>query len=412
VFRIATPSPDRSASAHAPEAAPPAIVIGLDCITGLQTARALHRHDVRVSGVAHDPDHFALRTRCVERVVCTERDDAALLGGLAGLATPARPVLIPATDRAVDVVARHAAALSSSFRIADPEGTSVARALDKAPFALHVEAHGIPAPRTRRVETLEDLRRAAGALSPPYVLKPDRKDDRWMAWTGVKVLLAEDATALERTWERARAGSDRFVVQEWIDGGDSQMYSYYAFVAENGRTLAECVGHKIRQWPRRTGSGTLSEIREDPEVVEVGRDLLAGLAHRGFATVNMKRAETTGRLYVIEANLGRPGMGMFVAEASGLEMTWLAYRSMAGLPLPAPSGVRFPDARWISLKRDLASAFTAWREGDLGPRAYLRSIRGVRRFAVLDLSDPAPFVADVLRLPGQLGRGRPRRSVE
>jgi hypothetical protein len=32
---------------------------------------------------------------------------------------------------------------------------------------------------------------------------------------------------------------------------------------------------------------------------------------------------------VIEDNVGRPGMGMFVAEAAGIEMTYLAYRSLA-----------------------------------------------------------------------------------
>lgn len=99
------------------------------------------------------------------------------------------------------------------------------------------------------------------------------------------------------------------------------MYSYYAFIADDKQIVAECVGHKIRQWPRLTGSGTLSEICDVPEIRETGRRLLESLDHRGFATVNMKRDADTEKLFVIEINAGRPGMGMFVAEAAGIEMT-------------------------------------------------------------------------------------------
>ena len=90
-----------------------------------------------------------------------------------------------------------------------------------------------------------------------------------------------------------------------------------------------------------------------------------------------------------------------VAEAAGIEMTYLAYQSLVGQPLPSTPLVRFPDARWISMKRDFAAAIAGWRQGELSLSAYLRSIRGVRRRAVFDLSDPLPFLYDVLRSPGQ-----------
>ncbi len=391
---------------------PSAIVLGLDCITGLQTARALHRRGVRVIGVAHDPAHFATRTRCVERVVSAPRDDAGLLASLRPLATRDRPVVIPATDAAVLFLARNASALASSFRISNAGGQSIERALGKVAFARHAAEHAIPIPLTAVVEDLDDLRRAAAELRPPFLLKPDFKDERWLQQARTKLFVAADAEELERIYAVCRTWNDRFVVQEYVEGGDDRMYSYYAFIAEDGRLVAECVGHKLRQWPRRTGSGTLSEHCVDDEIERCGRRLLASLDHRGHATVNMKRDGRTGRLSVIEANLGRPGMGVFVADAAGIEMVWLAHRSLAGESFSSLPEVRFPSARWVCLKRDLAAAWSAWRAGELGVLAYLASLRGVRRYAVLDLRDPLPFLFDLLRLTGHRSRQRRRPTAD
>jgi predicted ATP-grasp superfamily ATP-dependent carboligase len=103
-------------------------------------------------------------------------------------------------------------------------------------------------------------------------------------------------------------------------------------------------------------------------------------------------------------------MGMFVAEAAGIEMTHLAYRSLLGQPLPNAQCVRFPNARWVSMKRDFASAFAAWKQRELSLVSYLGSLRGVRRRAVFDLGDPLPFLYDLWRSPGQIFRRRSQDS--
>ena len=389
-----------------PDNQPTVIVIGLDCITGLQITRALHGAGVRVIGLANNTKHFATRTRCVSDIRIVDWDSPSLLTCLRSLATPDRPVLMPATDTAVALVAPHGDELSTLFRLANPQATSIGRALGKICFAAHSEQHGIPIPRTRKVESLDDIHRAGEELTAPYVLKPNIKSQRWDDFAGAKVLRAADRDELVRIYQRSQGWSDHFVVQEWVEGDDDAMYSYYSFIDEDRRIVADCVGHKIRQWPRLTGSGTLSEIYEDPEIIETGRALLESLEHRGFATINMKRDSETGKLFVIEANVGRPGMGMFIAEAAGIDITYLAYRALVGLPmLPVPQ-VRFPNARWVSMKRDFAAAITRWQQGQLSLGDYLRSIRRVRRRAVFALRDPLPFFYDVLRSPAQVYRRR------
>ncbi|MFL5395480.1 MAG: hypothetical protein ACJ79G_21835, partial [Myxococcales bacterium] len=89
--------------AHAVSVTPSAaaaIVVGLDCITGLQTARLLAARGIRVIGVASDSRHFACKSRACERVVVADVASDELIDTLerlgAGLETPA--VLFPCTD--------------------------------------------------------------------------------------------------------------------------------------------------------------------------------------------------------------------------------------------------------------------------------------------------------------------------
>ena len=48
---------------------PYAIVIGLDCFTGLQTARILAGRGIPVIGIASDPQHACCRTKACENVL-------------------------------------------------------------------------------------------------------------------------------------------------------------------------------------------------------------------------------------------------------------------------------------------------------------------------------------------------------
>ena len=48
---------------------PYAVIIGIDCITGLQSARILARHGVPVIGLAKDPKNFCCKTKVCEKIL-------------------------------------------------------------------------------------------------------------------------------------------------------------------------------------------------------------------------------------------------------------------------------------------------------------------------------------------------------
>ena len=94
----------RSASRRCPAGrldldVPYAVVIGLDCITGLQTARLLAARDVPVVAVAGDGDHFACRSTAPEAVAVGDAKGPGLVDVLEQLAQRLLhpPVLVPCT---------------------------------------------------------------------------------------------------------------------------------------------------------------------------------------------------------------------------------------------------------------------------------------------------------------------------
>ena len=67
---------------------PPVVVVGLDCITGLQTVRILTARGVPVIAIARDKGHFYCRTRLCERIIEAETGTEALIPLLAAATAP------------------------------------------------------------------------------------------------------------------------------------------------------------------------------------------------------------------------------------------------------------------------------------------------------------------------------------
>jgi predicted ATP-grasp superfamily ATP-dependent carboligase len=375
----------------------PAIVIGLDCITGLQTARILAARGVPVIGLAADRSHFAARTRAARRVIHSRLSGEELITTLQRLATRLHSgaVLFPCTDTAVATLSERRSALPEAYRLLLPDAEIVSRLMNKARFQAHAEAAGLPIPRTLTVRTRADALAAADQLTFPVVLKPGLKSIEWQKHTTAKVFEARDAVELLRRYDECHAWTDELVVQEWIVGGEENLYSCNAYFDADSRPLASFVARKLRQWPVDTGTSCLGEeVRNDEVLAETVR-VFADARFRGLAYLEMKRDARTGRHYIIEPNVGRPTGRSAIAEEGHVELLLTAYCDALGLPLPLQRRQRYGHARWIYLRHDLQAAGVQWRAGRLSVRDWVRSMRGSKVDAVWSLRDPLPFVLDI-----------------
>jgi D-aspartate ligase len=390
---------------------PCAVVVGLDCITGLQTARILAGHGVPVVGLVGDASHFAARTRVCRSIVETDLSGEAMIVELErlGAALEQKAVLVPCTDVAVLTISRHRDRLVGCYHVLLPDHDVVELLMDKAKFLRFALAHDLPVPRTAFLTDRASAERASSTLTYPCGLKPPFKSARWVAGTKAKVISVADPDEFLRVYDRVHDWVDELVAQEWVVGGDDQLFSCNAYFDAASQPLVTFVARKLRQWPPHTGTSSLGqECRNDVVLAETVR-LFQDAGFHGLAYLEMKRDVRTGEHLIIEPNVGRPTGRSAIAEAGGVDLVFTAYSDAVGLPRPAGSVQTYGDAKWMDLRRDVQSALQEMRCGELTVRQWLASMRGRRAHAVLSLSDPAPFAVDMLQSVARALRGVRKR---
>jgi predicted ATP-grasp superfamily ATP-dependent carboligase len=377
---------------------PPAVVVGMDTVTGLQTARILAARGVPIIGLAGDLGHFACRTRVCAQILQADllREDLVDVLATLGPRLDTRAALIPCTDLAVLQISRHRERLAPWFHVALPDHAVVEMLMDKVGFLRHAQRNGLPIPETVIIESRDDAERAARTLSYPAVLKPPIKSATWQSYTATKAYQLRNGEELLEVYDRVAPWSEVFIAQEWVAGGADELYSCNAYFDATSRPLVTFVARKIRQWPPHIGTSSLGEECRNDDVLGETIRLFGGLEYRGLAYLEMKRDARTGRHVIIEPNIGRPTGRSAIAEAGGVELLHTAYCDMVGLPLPSAREQRYVGAKWIDDRRDAQSAFYFLRRGELGIGDWVSSVRGPKSHAVLSRSDPLPFFLDLL----------------
>jgi len=392
---------------------PHAIVIGLDCITGLQTARILARHRVPVIALAKDARHYCCRTRVCERILQVNTASDELVQALETLAPrlPHQAVLFPCTDMSVLLLSRHRQRLQNWYHFALPEAATVEMLMDKISFYTHAQQAGLPIPATFFLRNRAEAVAAAAQLHYPCILKPPMKTPVWEKNTKAKVYKAASAAELLALYERCSPWAEVLMAQEWIAGSDAQLYSCNCYFNAQAEPLVTFVARKLRQWPPETGTSCLGEECRNDEVLHQTLRLFRGVKYHGLGYVEMKQDVRTGRQYIIEPNIGRPTGRSAIAEAGGVELLYTAYCDLLGRPLPAQRTQIYRGVKWIYLRRDAQSAFHYWRRGELTLKDWWRSVRGRKGYAVFSWSDPLPFWSDLFRaftlFPRRAGARKP-----
>jgi len=376
---------------------PAAVVIGLDCITGLQSARILAARGVPVIGIASDVNHFCTRTRSVRAVLRADISSMEVIEVLCklGPTLSEKAVLYPCTDASVLMVARERERLTPWFHVVLPATDVLVALMDKVRFLELAERSGVRIPATRILRTRADVERAARELPFPCILKPALKTPEWERHSPFKVHRANDGEHLLRLYDEYGRHADLLIAQQWIDGGDDTLYSCNCYYDREAKPVCSFVARKLRQWPPRTGTSSLGEEVRNDVVRDLTLRLFGSLSFRGLGYLEVKRDPRTGEHFVIEANPGRPTGRSAIAEAGGVELLYSMYCETLGLPLPEGLEQRYGGAKWIFWRQDFRSALYYWRRGELSLREWAASWRGKKASAVFSWSDPGPVLADI-----------------
>ena len=393
----------------------PAVVVGLDCITGLQSTRIFEARGIPVVGVVGDPRHFCARTRLPVALVRAPLRGEELVDSLVALGRRLdHPgVLIPCTDAAVLAISADRDRLAESFRFVLPDHADVEKLMDKVGFAEHAITAGLAIPPTAVIRSRDDAQRAAASLTFPAVLKPGLKGPAWLAATKAKAIQIDTPDELLARYDECATWAEVLIAQSWVPGPERSLYSVNTYYDSTATQRVAFVARKLRQWPLDTGTSCLGEEVRNPEAEAVARDLFGSVRYRGLGYVEAKEDERTGKLMIIEPNIGRPTGRSAIAEKGGVELLMSAYRDALGEPLPEAVAQRYRGVKWIYWRHDLQAAVVRARRRQLSAGQWLESVKGPKVEAVFSRRDPVPFAADIANTAGAVvgAAGRRLRSL-
>jgi D-aspartate ligase len=378
---------------------PCAIIVGLDSLQGLQTARVLDQRNVPVIAIAKDHKYHSCRTKVCEEIIFANTENEELIEALMSLGPKLgrKAVIFPCQDNNVLNVSRHRHAIEEWYHIALPPHDIVEMLMDKAGFCSYAQMEGFPIPRTFILKTRTDAEIAAQKSDYPCILKPSIRNPNWLEYTSLKAFKVSNADELLEVYDRFEKLADVMIAQQWIEGGDTNHYTCHCYFDANSNPIVTFTSRKLRQWPPQTGQRCLGQECRDDSVMEQTLRLYRSVNHRGLGYIEMKRDERSGEYFMLEANVGRPTGTSTNAEAGGVEILYTMYCDCVGLPLPENIKQKYTGVKWIHLLRDIQASSYHWRHGDLSLSEWWRSWRGPKTYALLSWRDPLPFLSAVRR---------------
>jgi predicted ATP-grasp superfamily ATP-dependent carboligase len=376
---------------------PYAVLINMDYLTGLQTARILAGYGVPVIGLAENLDHFCAKTNTCERVIQSGRMTEELIENLIklGKTLDQKAVLYPCQDTSVLLVSQNRDRLEPYYHISLPANETVELLMNKPLFYEFAKDNGLPVAKFFLLKNRKNAEDAAKELSFPCVLKPHMRSPKWEANTKLKAFKVLNKDEFLKMYDRICDWSDTLMLQEWIEGDDTSLYSCNSYYNKNSESLADFTAKKLRQWPIVTGNTSLGIDVINKIVLDVTTELFKKVNYIGLGYVEIKKDIRNEKYYIIEPNIGRPTGRSALAEACGVDLIYTMYCDCLGLPLPDTRKQSYKGIKWIHLRTDLQSAYNYWKTGNLTLKEWIKSMRGKKFYAVISLKDPVPFLVEL-----------------
>lgn len=377
-----------------------AVYIGIDTMPGLQASRILSRKGVPVIGIAGDPTNHGCLTNTCYKIVYTNRENEELITTLIdiGKNLKRKAVLYTGQEKDVLIVSRNRDKLKNYYHFIFTEQDVIEMLIDKIAFYKYCIKEDLPIPKTFFLDRLEDVEKAADELNYPAILKPNYRSPKWVEHTTIKAFKIHDKHELINIYKKYKQWGDGFVVQEWIEGPDSNHYTCNCYFNQDSKPLVTFVSKKIRQWPPQVGQGCISVESKNDIVLNETLRLFKRLNFKGLCYLDMKIDERTGKYLIVEPNISRLTGRAPLAEASGVELTYTMYCDLAGLELPENVVQKYGNVKWIHIRRDLQASYIYWRDKQLTFNDWFKSWRGKKTYAIFDWKDPLPFFGDIFRI--------------
>ena len=367
---------------------PVAVIAGAD-LNGLGVVRSLASAGVPIVILDTDLEKPTLSTRFGLKIQVPALSGEPFIKSLVGLARTLRrrPVLILTQEDSVVTISNHREQVENLYHFSMPSIDTMKILMNKLSFQRSAEDLKSPIPRSLRLTSSVDLE-DINLLDYPCVIKPLVKSAEYSR-RFVKAYRVSSMQEAAKLWAEMKATVAEALMQEWIEGDDSEVYFCLQYRAPSGAPPISFVGRKLCQWPPMIG-GTASCVPAPDafdELVASTDTYFEAVGFIGLCSMEYKRDTRDKRFYMVEPTVGRTDYQEEVATLNGVNIPFAAYCGELGLPYPNIGLARPPRAWRDSVsyaKARLAGAPDHMRR--LSPNTKIVD-------ALFRVNDPMPYLA-------------------
>ena len=373
----------------------PALVIGTD-ISALNIIRSLGRRGVQVYAVGSHRSDYGAVSRYAKFVFCEDlNDEKRVISCLIEISrnTGKRMSLFCTSDLHVLYVSKNRELLRPFFEFVLPDHKVVEMLMDKKNFYNFARYHGFSIPKTFISKNHIDLEEIASTISYPCVVKPLYHTQSWNEFIlhNKKVIKANSSSHLKQELEDLTAIAQPLILQEWISGGDEQVYFCLAYLNRQGEPLALFTGRKLRQYPSLTGNTSIAESIMHQKLTETTLNILNASGCKGLCSVEFKYNAEDCSFRITEPTVGRVDLQEGISIQAGLDIPFIAYRDAVGISQSAQTEYK-TGIKWINEPLEFNAFMTQIRNGGCRVGEFFRLYQGQRSYALLSADDPIPFL--------------------
>jgi predicted ATP-grasp superfamily ATP-dependent carboligase len=249
---------------------------------------------------------------------------------------------------------------------------------------------GVKVPETLKISNLSKRTKLPKNMNYPVFIK-GLDVNTWrkkiIQTKGFKVSNEEEMG--KKLTELAELKIPSVVIQEIIEGPDTNHYKYCCYINPQGKILAEFILQKIRQNPINFGIGAVVESCDRQDVKEVGRRLFKGISYVGIGSAEFKIDKRDGELKLIEIN-PRYWQQNYLPTFCGMNFAYLNYRDIMGRE-PNPITVYTSAIKWVNWFLDLNSFLEYRKIGVINFWDWRKSLSGRKIYSDFMWYDPLPF---------------------
>ena len=371
---------------------PPAVIVGLND-AALSIVRSLGRRGISIIGLydGNSPSYYSKSKYCSVRLKAPLSGELLLDALINNVAKDLKEqaVLFCTNDHTVLSVSQFQDQLKTFFKFVLPSYEVTSTQISKKGFHKFALDNSFLVPSTFFVNGTDDIKKIIDTITFPCIIKPEYRDRSWNEKVPAKVLFAESKESFINLIEKYRIQERSLVIQEWIDGDDTDVYFCLTYLNRMHEPLAVCTGRKLRQHPHLTGSTSIAETILLPEIVAESIRLLNVAGCIGFCSVEFKRSKRNGCFYITEPTVGRPDTQEGMCISAGLNIAYIAYLDAIGHNLK-PSGDFKKGVKWINEPLAFYSIQNCFSNG-VSTRNMISTYKGHRSYSLFAQDDLLPI---------------------